>query len=396
VIAGGPDLEFDPFSEEMIWDPYPRYRLLRRHAPVCFNNTRGFWAVTRYHDSRTVLKDYGTFASRGGGSLDGTASNPTFFGTMAIIGLDPPEHTIMRRALNADWIARAVLDFEPRLTAIANWLIDGFYEVGQADFARDFCWLLPLEMTSSILGVPLDDRPWVAERFGVARTRVIGEAELPAVALAAVGDLRAYFADQLRERRARPRDDYLTKLAGISGVDGKPISVDEASGISVMFYMGGVQTTAFLLSNSLYVLCDAHEQRMKLVRRPELGARAVEELLRIESPIASASRRATRDTVLGGRQIKAGDRVVVFPGSANRDESVWERSEELDLERAPIRTVAFGDGVHFCIGAHLARLEARVGLETLLARIPDYEVCGPIERSERVNERGVTALPVRF
>jgi cytochrome P450 len=390
------DFEFDPFSEGMLWDPYPTYRLLRRHAPVYFNRTREFWAITRYRDTRAILKDHETFVSRGGGSLDGTASNPRFFGTMAIIGLDPPEHTTMRRSLNSDWTTAEVRHLEPRIASVANALIDSFIERGEADFARDFCWSLPLEMISLILGVPPSDRQWVAERFGAARTRAIGVAELPAIALEGVADLRAYFVDALARRRAQPAADYLTRLAGIDGVDGAPISLDEASGISVMFYMGGVQTTASLLANSLFLLSEAHDQRAKLVRNPELGTRAVEEFLRMESPIASASRRAARDVVVGGQQIKAGERVVVFPGSANRDELVWERSEELDIERRPIRTVAFGDGIHFCIGAHLARLEGRVGLTTLLARIPEFEVAGPIARVERVVERGITSLPVRF
>lgn len=391
------DLEFDPFSQEMMWDPYPKYRQLRRHAPVYYNRTREFWSVVRLAEARLVMGDNKRFASRGGGALDGTTANPDFFGTMAVIGLDLPEHKIMRQQMNPRWRPPEIAKLEATVKQIAERRIDGFIEAGETDFATAFGWAIPNDLVSILMDLPEADREWISERFVAAKSREDGQPGQPESAIAAARDMKGYFTELLRGRRERPGDDLLSGIVAMEGTQGGPIPIDDAAGISVMFYFGAILTTASLISNSLWLLVDDAETKSRIAGDPAIGPQAIEELLRLESPIASAGRRVLKDVEIGGCQISEGERIGVFIGSANRDELIWgSTSEQLDIDRPRIRPLVFGEGIHFCIGAHLARLEGRIGLQTLLARIPEYEIVGPITRTDRVNERGVTSLPVRF
>jgi cytochrome P450 len=389
-------LEFDPFSEAMMADPYDQYRLLRERAPVYYNHTRGFWAVMRYPECRRAFKDYEVFSNKDGAALDGVSKDPEFFGTTMVI-MDPPDHTKFRRQFNPDWTASKMGRLESTVRETTDALIDAFIERGEADLAQEFCWSLPIEIISHIVGAPASDRPWIRERFMLAFKRGAGVVGVPPAAVQAARDLRAYFGDQVRLRRTDERDDLLTFISRMDGLDDAPLTDQEVEGYCLMLYSAGVFTTACFLSNSLYVLSSEHDHRERLRREPEIVPRAVEELLRFETPIQQFCRTAVQDCELGGAAIRAGDRVAMFPGSANRDEAFWGAdAETLDFDRTPGKTLVFGDGVHTCLGAHLARLEGRVALTTLLSRIPEYEVSGPIRRTDRVNERGLLSLPVRF
>jgi cytochrome P450 len=390
------DLEFDPFSAEMMEDPYDKYRLLRQHAPVYYNKTRGFWAVTRYAEGRTVFKDYERFSNKDGAALDGVSKDPRFFGTTMVI-MDPPDHTKLRRQFNPGWTVHEMAKLSDVVQGFTDDLIDAFAEEGEADFAHDFCWALPIETISHIVGVPKSDRPWLRERFHVAFKRGAGVVGLPPAAIDAAAELRGYFGERVAERRKDPQDDLLTFIASMQNLDGGGMTDAEVEGYCLMLYSAGVFTTACFLSNSLLALSREHDQRKRMIDDPEVMPAAIEELLRYESPIQQFLRTTLHDTELGGVQISEGDRVAVFPGSANRDEEVWgDTSEQLDIDRKRVKMLSFGDGVHTCLGSHLARLEGRIGLAAILARIPEYEVAGPLVRTDRVNERGLTSMPVRF
>lgn len=390
------DLEFDPFSREMMESPYEKYRLLRKHAPVYFNRTRDFWAVTRYNDTRRVFKDYRTFSNKDGAALDGVSKDPEFFGTTMVI-MDPPDHTKLRRQFNPGWTVTAVRKLEPMVRETTDELIEGFIEQGSADVAMEFCWVLPQEVIGHIVGVPSADRPWVRDRFMVAFKRGAGVLGIPEQAVQAARDLRGYFGNQVDQRRAAPRDDLLTFISRMENTTGAALTTEEVEGYCLMLYSAGVFTTASFLSTALYVLSMEDDSRRRLIEQPDIAPRAVEELLRFETPVQQFCRTAIADVELGGQRIRAGDRVAVFPGSANRDESVWgENAEELDFDRGAVKNVVFGDGVHTCLGSHLARLEGRIALTRFLRRIPEYEVSGSIVRTDRVNERGLVSLPVRF
>jgi cytochrome P450 len=388
------DLEFDPFSKEMMDDPYPVYRRLRRRAPVYWNRTRSFWALTRYAETRWVLKNDTSFSTKQGVELDGTGA--TVFGGSNFGAMDPPEHSIVRRIIAPAFTPGKIRALEEKVREVTDDLIDAFVERGKADFSSEFGWPQPIEMISYLLGVPEADRPWVSETVLKAFRRDYGDAGLPTAAMDAAGRARDYFAEQVAARRSASTGDIFSMMATSAGKDGRRLSDADAGGISLLLFAAGIITTGSFLSNSLNQLAEAPDQRRKLVERPELLPRAVEELWRLESPASNTARTALEDLEIGGQQVRKGDRVAVFIGSANRDEAVWENSETLDVEREPTRSMVFGDGIHFCLGAHLARLEGRIGLERLLARIPEYTVVGPIVRTDRVNERGIVSLPVEF
>jgi cytochrome P450 len=391
------EIEFDPFSEQIFWDPYPTYRLLRRHAPVYYIEERDIWALTRYEDCRRVLKDHRTFASKGGGALDGTTSNPSFFGTMAVIGLDQPEHTVMRKQMNPAWTPPEIRKLESMVAEFTDELVDAFIERGEADFANDFGTALPSKMVCALLGVDESDRRFLAERWDLAISRGYGVEGLPQTAVDAAAQMKALFRERMLERRKSPREDLMTAIAVMDGANGGLIPIEDAAGVGMMVYFGGIRNTASLIANSLWMLVDEPDIRRRVAAEPDIGQRAVEEFMRLESPISSSGRVALQDVEIEGRAIKAGSRVGVFIGSANRDEAMWgPTSEEIDIDRPPVRALSLGDGIHFCLGAHLARLEGRVALRTLLSRIPEYEIVYPIKRSDRVNERAITSLPVRF
>lgn len=388
------DLEFDPFSAEMMEEPYPTYKALREHAPVYFNETRRFWAVTKYDDTRTVLKDYSTFSNREGIELDNAAVE--FFGESDILELDPPEHKEIRGIFNPHFTPAKMRELEPRVRKLAEDLIEPIAERGEADISRDFCWTLPIQTICIMLGVSDGDRDWVAGRVLKAFKREPGDDAIPEEGMQAASDVRKYFGDGVEGRRREPLEDLLTAVSLSKNLKGEPMSPDEVGGLCLLLFAAGIITTGSFLSNSLYILRDEEEIRRRLIAEAEILPKAVEELWRYESPVANTCRTAIVDVTLRDQEIKAGEKVVVFPPSANRDEDYWENGEELDIDRDFKRNMVFGDGAHVCVGAHLARLEGRIGLRTLLTRIPDYELTGPIERTDRMSEHGIVSMPVRF
>jgi cytochrome P450 len=388
------DLEFDPFSEEMMEDPYPTYRRLRKHAPVYFNKLRNFWAVTQYEHSRTVLKNWQVFSNEDGVELDGTSNE--FFGASNFLMMDPPDHTRIRKIFAPAFTPAAIRPLESQTQEVADRLLAEFVEAGKADFAKDYCWPLPIEVISFLLGVPPADRPWVTERVLKAFKREPGFEGLPEAALESASQVREYFGAGVAERRVKPTDDLLSRVANGESLRGEPMTPDEVGGLCLLLFAAGIITTGSFLSNSLLLLMDQDDQRRDLIEHPEITPQAVEELWRLENPVQNTGRTAHEDVMLGGQQIRAGDRVAIFTGSANRDELIWDNAETLDIRRPYQRSMIFGDGVHVCLGNHLARLEGRIGLDTILARIPQYELAGEIGRTDRVNERGLVSLPVRF
>ena len=321
-VAFDMEFEFDPFSEEMMSHPYETYRLLRKHAPVYFNRPGEFWAVTRYEHSRKVFKDFRAFSNKDGAALDGVSKSPEFFGTTMVI-MDPPDHTKLRKQLSPGWTVAEVQKYEAFIRKATTELIDGFIEEGEADFGYDFSWALPIDVISEIVGVDSSDRPWVRERFTAAFKRGPGVVGLPPPAIEAARELRAFFGGLVDERRAHPRRDLLSFIPKMTNSDGSFLARDEVEGYCLMIYSAGVFTTACFLSNSLYALATENDQREKLIRTPEIAPLAVEELLRYESPIQQFCRTAMKDVVLGEMTIKEGERVAIFPGSADRDELVW-------------------------------------------------------------------------
>lgn len=388
------DLEFDPFSAEMMEEPYPTYKRLREHAPVYFNKKRNFWAITKYDDTRKVLKGYEYFSSKDGVELDGTGAE--FFGESNLLLVDPPRHTKLRKVLHPHFTPQAIRKFDGSVAALAEELVDRLPDSGEVDLAKDYGWQLPIEAISMILGVPTEDRKWVAERVLRAFKREPGEDGIPEVALGAATDVREYFAAMAPERVKGPADDLVTVVATSQNLYDEQTTPEEVGSMCILLFAAGIITTGSFLSTSLYLAAKDESLRRRLASDAEILPKAVEELWRYETPVQHTARTCIKDYELGGELIKEGERVAIFEGSANRDEDIWEDGETLDIDRDFSRNMVFGDGVHVCLGAHLARLEGRIGLQALLKRIPDYEIAGPIEWTDRVNERGIVSLPVRY
>jgi cytochrome P450 len=391
IVLGDAPARWDPLAQ--LDDPYPVYRKLRDEAPLYHHESREVWAFSRFDDVQRVARDWATYSSRDGNDYDDGYQLFAPAGDLA--GVDPPVHTRLRRVLHSAFNPNEIrARFEPEVRKRAIALIDRFADAGRADFARDLARPLPGQIICSWLGFPDEDHPQLLEWFGGMLDRVRGERALPRSALSARDHLRSYIADAAADRRVAPRDDLLGLL--VKAEQDGLISNDEIFGSSILLFMAGITTTAGLISNSLFHLDQYHDQRELIRREPERIPVAVEELLRFDAPIQTLIRTATSDVEAYGVVIPAGSHVGLIWAAANRDERRWPDPDRLDVTRAPERNLAFGEGIHHCIGAPLARLEARVAFEELFKRIPRYAVGGPVERISTPTDRAFERLPVEF
>jgi cytochrome P450 len=377
-------------------DPYPVYRRLRDEAPLHHDDRLRLWAFSRFDDVQAAAKDWEAFSTSEGGmgnDLDDTYQLFLPAGDMA--GVDPPVHTRLRGALRLAFSPSALRTrFEPIVRAKVTELIDAFAGTGRADFARDLARPLPGTTMFSWFGFPQSDHSQLLAWFGELLERDPGERALPARALAARDRMREYMEATAAERRVRPREDLMSQLVAAEAAG--ELSADELLGASMLLFVAGITTTSGLISNSLLHLDRFPDQRDRIRDDPAVIPAAVEELVRFDAPIQVLARTATRDVEAHGRVIPAGDRVALIWASANRDERRWEDPDRLDIGRVPQRHMSFGDGIHHCLGAPLARLEAGIVVEELFRRIPEYAVTGPGIRIKTPTDRALESLPVEF
>ena len=377
-------------------DPYPVYRRLRDEAPVYHYERLDLWALSRFDDVQAAAKDWETFSTSLGGSgndLDDTYQLFLPAGDMA--GVDPPVHTRLRSALRLAFSPSALRTrFEPIVRRKVIELIEAFEDAGRADFARDLARPLPGTTMFSWFGFPEEDHPQLLAWFGDLLERDPGERALPDRALAGRDRMRAYMQAAAAERRKAPREDLMSFL--VAANDAGEISADELLGSSMLLFVAGITTTSGLISNSLLHLDRFPDQRELIRNDLSIIPAAIEELLRFDAPIQTLARTTTRDVAAHDRVIPEGARVALVWASANRDERRWVDPDRLDISRPLERHVSFGDGIHHCLGAPLARLEARIVLEELFKRIPAYAVSGPIVRIKTPTDRGLESLPVEF
>jgi cytochrome P450 len=372
-------------------DPYPVFARLRDEAPVYRNEELGLWVVSRFDDVQAIARDRATFSSAQGVALDDESE---LYSPGAFLDYDPPDHDRLRSAMGKHFNARTIQQLEETVRAKARSLLEPFLETGTIDLAADVARPLPAGIVCSLLGFPVADHPLALDWFARMIDKPPGQTELPADAWQANRELRAYLAAAADERVTRPREDLLTVL--VDAQRAGTIARDELIGMSIFLFYAGIMTTAGLISNSLSNLTTFRDQRRLLIDDPSLMTTAVEELLRYDAPVQSVSRVTTSEVQLHEVTIAEGERVLVLFGAANRDDRRWERPDELDVGRERKRNLAFGEGIHHCLGAPLARLEGRVLLEELLAVMPEYELTGEIERLFAPHERSIERLPAEF
>jgi cytochrome P450 len=382
---------YDPFDALTHDDPYPTFERLRNDHPAYYNPELDFWALSRFEDVQSAARDWGSFTSREGVNLDETTD---LLGLGDFVNMDPPRHDVLRNVVH-DWFTpKNIAALRGRIQSVTDGLINQLRDKKAADLASALALPLPMHMINEILGLPSDDVVLMENWFKRLMNRTPGERQIPADAWSAKAEIETYLWRYIRRAVQKPRNDVLSRLA--ESVQSGRMLADEVIGMCLLLFIAGVHTTSGLISNSLWLLTQHPDQRHLLVEDSGRLPAAIEELLRFESPIQWAGRVATRDIDLHGKTIPRGSRVILILASANRDSSVYPNPDRLDLLRSPRRSLAFGEGIHFCIGAPLARLEGRIALQSLLAVFPNYTLSGPIQRFYTPGERGLARLPVEL
>jgi len=384
-------------------DPYPRYAALRAHVPV-HRSAIGFWVLSRYDDCQRVLrdprvgKDFSGAARALGLSEEHQAEQAAFRNDHSnMLFSDPPDHTRLRGLATRAFTPRTVEALRPRVVSLVDELIDGFGS-GEVDVMDALAFPLPVTVIGEMLGVPAEDRaqfrPLVRASTAVLELAVTPEALTAATAARAT--MEEYFTTLAAERRARPADDLLTQL--IEAEDkGDQLSERELISTSILLFAAGFETTTHLIGNGLLALLRHPDELDRLRRDRSLLRSGVEELLRFDSPVQINARTANDDIEVGDHLIEAGGTLLVLLGAANRDPERFSDPDRLDLGRAEGSSLSFGTGIHYCLGAALARLEAQVVLDRLLDRFGTWELIGDQPRHrDSLTLRGLVDLRVRF
>lgn len=388
--------EYDPYAYEIHDDPYPTYAALRADAPVYRNDRLGFWALSRHADVLAAFRDVARFSNRNGVSLDPTASHPRAHQMMSFLAMDPPRHTRMRALVSRGFTPRRIAELEPRIRALATRHIDAFASRGHCDFIKDFAGKFPMDVISEMLGVPEADRDQLRGWADTVVHREEGMTDVPPAGMEAAMYLLGYFGQLVADHRAHPTDD-LTSVLLTAEIDGDRLDDAEILGFLFLMIIAGNETTTKLLGNAVYWLDRNPDQRCLVRDDPSLIPRWVEETLRYDGSTQALARTLNGDLELHGQRLRDGDRVVLLVGSANRDDRVFPDPDRYDVLRDTSALLSFGQGTHFCLGAALARLEARVALEEVWRRFPDFSVePAGIVRVHSVNVRGFAALPITF
>ena len=376
--------------------PHDQFDWLRQNEPVHWHKEPGgpgFWAVTRYDDVKTVSRDTTTFSSTGTILID-DSTVLEIDGRQMMLTLDPPDHTLWRKLANVDFRPPAVRDLGPRLKQLCALIVDGVIERGECDLVDDVAGLLPSYVVAELLGIPHSDG---VELYRLTEIIHSAPETLPEGAgLNAMNEMVSFGANLFEERKANPGDDIVSRLAG-SELGGRPVDVVDFSMFFALLVDAGGDTTRNLVSGGMQALFEHPELRGWVQQDLSRMPTAIEELLRWVSPVIYMRRTATKDTEVAGQPIAAGDKVVTYFGSANRDPDVFDRPQTLNLERHPNEHLAFGGSdPHFCMGSQLARVEIRMMLNEILTRMPDIEPAGPVEYLASSFISGPKHQPVRF
>lgn len=384
-------------SPELRLNPFPMYAMLRENSPVFYIQEYNLWLVSRYEDVRTVLNDNKHFSSqhslvRPTGDRDPVVEN-------SMVSQDPPRHTKLRSLVSKAFTPKAIADLEGRIRQVTNELLDAVIERGEMELAADLTIPLPVVVIAELLGVHPKDR----EQFKRWSDHVIASADSFVTGQVVpehqqgMAEMYDYFRAVMAERQQNPRNDLISQLLQVE-LDGQRLSEEEVLAFCWLLLVGGNETTTSLLGNTLLTLLEHPNVLARLRAQPELIPQAIEEVLRYRSPAQSMFRVVKEEITMGGQTLQPGQRVVALIGAANRDPAVFTEPDRFDIDRDPNPHIAFGHGIHFCLGAPLARLEGKVALQVVLERLQDLERANdePLEPMKGILVMGPARLPLRF
>lgn len=394
---------FDPASRA---NPYPIFHRLREHAPI-YHGPGGVWILTRYADITAVLRDpqFGYKEPRALRTREllvqkdhaGLLTDDTGRSVNSFLTQNPPEHTRLRKFVSPAFTARSVARLAQGVTEHADGLLDAVLDAGEADLVESFTYPLPFSMICGLLGIPAADRGMV-QRWSHTITRGLDpdfllSQDMISDRVYAMLDIAAYFRELAAERRRRPGEDLLSTLVAIED-DGDALTSAEVFSTCIMLLIAGHESTASLIAGGILALLEHPDQLARLYAEPDLVAGAVEELLRYDPPVQTVFRTALADVTLGETPVPAGTKVMSLLGAANRDPAEFPDPDRLDLTRTGIRQLAFSQGIHFCLGATLARLEAKIALRRLVERTSSVVLTGQPQWKPNFSLHGLATLPV--
>ncbi len=386
-------LAYSPYDYAIHEDPYPTYARLRAEAPVFYNEELDFFAYARHADVLAAFRDVDHYSNAYGVSLDPAAFGPDAHRAASFLAMDPPRHTRLRSIVGKSFTPRRVAAMEEGISKLAVAHLEQALQAGSFDFISDFAGLLPMDVISELVGVPPSDRAEVRRLADLIVHREEGMNDIPAEGLEAALTLAAYYADMVADRRRHERDDLTWSLMEVE-IDGDRLSDDEVIGFLFLLVVAGNETTTKLLGNAWYWGWLNPDQLAKPMADSARVPDWVEETLRYDTSTQMLVRVTSQPVCVQGIDIEAGRRILLLLGSANRDEDVFADPATYDLDRRTQDLVSFGSGRHFCMGAALARMEARVALTEVLARVKSYDVDpAGLRRVHSINVRGFAALP---
>ena len=380
-------ISFDPRAKALVSDPYPLYARLRTEDPVHRMRLLDGWALTKYRDVNAVLRDYRRFSNMDvqGGRVQ--------TGPVSMLRLDPPAHTRLRSLVSQAFTPKAIERLRPKIQRISDRLLDKVADQPRFDLVSSLAYPFPVTVIAEMLGIPAEDldrfEKW-SNDIALSVEPLLNNEEIQRV-LNARKELNEYFEEIIALRRRSPRDDMISALIEAEE-QGEKLSHVELTTTLTLLLVAGNETTRNLIGNGMLALLSHPEQLHLLRRNPDLLGSAVSETLRYDSPVQLNGRSALEDVEIGGRTIRKGQIVISVIGAANRDPEVFENPDKLDIRRNSSRHLAFGRGIHYCLGAPLAELEGRIALAGILRRFPSIRLAAEPERRPQTVLRGVKSL----
>ena len=401
------EVGFNPFEPSFAENPYPQWQLLRENDPV-YQTPLDFWMLLRYEDINRFVRDHSLSVEdrNAGASLTDEMRKQVLGdrfdelmqrGSRAMLNLDPPDHTRLRRLVTKAFTPRVIEQLRPRIQELVDGYLDAATEKGELELVADLAFPLPFAVISEMLGMPDTDTAQLRQWSGtlVRSLEPLADPELIRAIAEAGENIRAFTQEAIAWKRREPSDDLLSALIAAEE-GGDVLSDDELIDQVVLLYVAGHETTVNLIGNGMLALLRSRAQLERLQADPSLETNTVEELLRYDPPVQMTRRITLKDVEVGDKTIPAGTFVACVIASANRDPAQWgDTADAVDIGRAGAeKHLAFGGGAHHCLGAALARLEGRVAIGTLVRRFPDIEMAGPPSWNGRLNLRGVDRLPL--